>query len=63
MKTCLICGATAQDNCATCPNCGEASWTAVAVVSKPAPEQSRVDTRIDVERPRLDTEQPRKVKR
>jgi uncharacterized membrane protein YvbJ len=26
MKTCLICGATAQDNCATCPKCGEGSW-------------------------------------
>jgi hypothetical protein len=30
MKTCLICGTSAADVQATCPNDGEASWSAVA---------------------------------
>lgn len=30
MKTCLICHHESPDDAATCPHCGEASWSAVA---------------------------------
>jgi hypothetical protein len=32
MKLCQCCGQTAEDNQATCPKCGEASWVSAGVV-------------------------------
>jgi hypothetical protein len=37
MKTCLVCGAQSPASAATCPMCGEASWSAVNAVP-PAPD-------------------------
>lgn len=49
MKTCLICGATAQDNCATCPKCGEASWRSTNVSLSAEGIALQEQTRIAIE--------------
>lgn len=35
MKTCLICGTAAQDDAATCLNCGEGTWSDPEAKSEP----------------------------
>jgi len=38
MKTCLCCGHAAADSDATCPKCGEGSWSASSADPKTVPD-------------------------
>ena len=37
MKRCQCCGTQCEDQQATCPQCGEASWAGTARVAQPEP--------------------------
>ena len=36
MKSCIICTSSSDDAAATCPNCGEASWSVPSEIVVPA---------------------------
>lgn len=59
MKTCQVCGYVGNDVAKTCPNCGEASWSAMVRAEKrpepvahPAPAERFESRRNDDRRGR-----------